>query len=55
MVVNRQRMWGCEFYAYGRRTYILQGFMRKDQLDYAMNILHRDTVGERRVYRGGKV
>ncbi len=55
MVVNQQMLWGCEFYAYGHRTYILQGFLNKQRLDYAMNILHRNTVGERRVYRGAKV
>lgn len=52
MVVNKRSMWGCEFYAYGRRVYVLQGFLTLEACEDYVNIMCRDIPGERVITKG---
>lgn len=55
MVVNVQSLWGCEFYNWGRRIYIVQGFNSKDACEKYVDIMCRNIAGTRRIVKGAKV
>lgn len=54
MVVNVQNMWGVDFLAYGRRTYILRGFLTKQAAEAYVNLNSRNIVGERKFVKASK-
>lgn len=55
MVVNRQNLWGCEFYAWGRTYYRVQGFLTQQAVEEYVSLFCRDKVGTRTITRGARI